>query len=84
MMQHNKSEVARIMQQSTSEQEAAERGLHGLALGTAIHAFINAREQRIAEYHEALKPLVGEQEATKLAIEAIQRAEKVADSDNAK
>lgn len=47
-MQQN-SEVARLMSQIQAEREAAERGLYGLASGTAKHAFIEARAERGAD-----------------------------------
>jgi hypothetical protein len=65
------SEVARLRQQITLEYEAATRGLHGLASGTSQHAFITKRMEQIADCHEALKVLVGEQEAIKLVAEAL-------------
>ncbi len=74
-MQTNRSEVARLMEQITLEYEAAERGLNGLAQGTTIHAFINARQERIGECHEALQELVGKTEAIKLVVMAMNQAE---------
>ena len=47
-MQQN-SEVARFIHQIQLEREAAERGLCGLANGTARHAFIEARAARGAD-----------------------------------
>lgn len=47
-MQQN-SEVARFIHQIQLEREAAERGLCGLAEGTARHAFIEARAARGAD-----------------------------------
>ena len=44
-----KSEVARRMHLIQLEREAAERGLCGLAEGTARHAFIEARAERGAD-----------------------------------
>ena len=46
MIQHNArggSDILRLRHCLTEEYEAARRGLTGLAQGTAIHAFINAR-----------------------------------------
>lgn len=73
-MQTNRSEVARLMEQITLEYEAAERGLNGLAQGTTIHAFINARQERIGACHEALQQIVGEPEAIKLVVTAMNQA----------
>jgi len=47
-MQQN-SEVARLMDLIRVEREAAERGLCGLAEGTARHAFLEARAARGAD-----------------------------------
>jgi hypothetical protein len=62
----NKSEVARLMRQIATELEAAERGLRGLAFGTARHDFINAKLDRAGAYKEQLAKLVGEEQATAL------------------
>jgi len=70
----SKSEVARLMQQIELEYEAAQRGLYGFAAGAARHEFINARVENIGRYHERLKTLVGEQEATKALSEALEQA----------
>ena len=69
-----KSEVAQLRQQIAAEYEAAMRGLHGLAQGTAQHAFITQRMERMAACHETLKGLVGEQEASKLLAETLEQA----------
>jgi hypothetical protein len=68
------SEIARLRQQITAEYEAAVRGLHGLAQGTAQHAFITQHMENIATCHEALKGLVGEQEAIKMVAQALEQA----------
>jgi hypothetical protein len=70
----NKSDVARLRQQIAAEYEAAVRGLHGLSQGTAQHTFITQRMERMAECHETLKGLVGEQEASKLLAETLAQA----------
>jgi hypothetical protein len=69
-----KSDVAQLMQQITAEYEAAVRGLHGLAQGTAQHSFITQRMENMATCHEALKGLVGEQEAIKFVAQALEQA----------
>jgi hypothetical protein len=56
----NRSEVARLLAQIGAEYEAAERGLKGLAAGTARHEFINHKMERIGELHASLHSLVGE------------------------
>jgi hypothetical protein len=70
----NKSDIARLRQQIAAEYEAAVRGLHGLSQGTAQHAFITQRMERMAACHETLKGLVGEQEASKLLAETLAQA----------
>ena len=71
-MHENHSEVARLMQRIAEEYEAAQRGLSGLCLGTAQHAFITARMEQIGTCHEALKGLVGEGEATRMLAETLE------------
>ncbi|MBV9019227.1 MAG: hypothetical protein JO125_07120 [Chloroflexi bacterium] len=74
-MEENKSEVARLMQQITLEYQAAKLGLSGLASGTATHAFITAKMERMSQHHEALSRLVGPREATILAAHAVEKGE---------
>lgn len=74
-MQTNQSEVARLMQQITLEYEAAERGLNGLTQGTAMHAFINAKQERIGACHEALQQIVGKAEAITLVVTAMNQVQ---------
>ena len=78
----SKSEVARIMRQIELEYEAAKRGLYGFAAGAGKHEFINARVENIGRYHEKLKTLVGEQEATKALAQALEQAGDAAPSGN--
>lgn len=59
----NQSEVARLRAQIAQEYEAAQAALTALASGTARHAFITARMDRIGVHQEALASLVGEQES---------------------
>jgi hypothetical protein len=58
------SEIAQLRQRIAEEYEAMQRGLMGLAWGTAKHDFIQARMQRVDQYHNQLAQQVGEQEAT--------------------
>ena len=67
----NKSEVARLMRQISEANAAAYQALYGLAQGTAQHAFITARMERMGEYHEQLVELVGEHEAALLVCRAL-------------
>lgn len=63
------SEVARLLQQIELECEAAQRGLTGLATGTAQHAFIDAKMRHIEEYEKQLADYVGAAEALRLMCE---------------
>jgi len=56
-----KSEVARLLAQISSEYEAAQQGLSGLAQGTSQHRFITKRMEHIAELHLQLRNLVGDE-----------------------
>lgn len=70
----SQSEVARIRQQIELEQQAAWLGLYGLAQGTAQHAFITAKMERIWELRDTLIPMVGEDEANRMMCESCERA----------
>ncbi len=71
MSDHNcKSEIARLLRQIELEYQAAQRALTGPALGAAQHAFITARNENIARYHEQLVAQVGEQSAIALVYAA--------------
>ncbi|MBO0783313.1 MAG: hypothetical protein J2P37_31250 [Ktedonobacteraceae bacterium] len=71
----NESEVARIRAQIEAEHQAAKLALHGLQVGTARHAFIEARTERIGALHESLVPLIGQQEAIHLLCEIMEGRE---------
>ena len=62
----NQSEVARLREQIELQLLAMQQGLRGLASGSARHAFIQARMQRIGEYQGDLARQIGEQEADQL------------------
>ena len=68
-MTENHSEVARLLAQISEAYEAAERGLHSLAAGTARHRFINAKLERMSTLHDSLRTLVGEQAIVLIAKE---------------
>lgn len=55
-----RSEVARLLAQITAEYEAAQRGMTGLSLGTAQHAFITARMENMGQLHSQLQTIVGD------------------------
>jgi hypothetical protein len=59
-----KSEVAALRQRIEQEYEAAQSGLFGLAQGTARHAWITARTERLAEAYARLCDMVGPGQAT--------------------
>jgi len=67
-----KSEVACLLEEIKQQHAAAERGLSGLAQGTARHKFISARMERIGQIHEELQRLVGPEQATLLVTETVQ------------
>lgn len=58
-----KSEIALLRQQITLELVAMRQGLQGIALGTARHAFIHTRMERVAACQEVLANQVGENAA---------------------
>ena len=68
------SEVARLMRQIEAEYVAAERGLHGLAMGTEQHEFITRRMENMEGCRKQLAVLVGDQRATELTAQAIDAA----------
>ncbi len=67
------SEVARLREQIEAEYVAAKRALTGLASGTARHVFITHRMEHLGLYHSELVQLVGEHEATKIVVEAMEK-----------
>lgn len=60
------SEVVRLRRQIELELEAAQRGLSGLALGTARHEFIRRRMERVGMYQDKLAMVVGEDAADRM------------------
>ncbi len=63
---HHSSEVAHLRQQIEMQLVAMRRGLTGLSSGSARHAFINARMERIGDYQNSLESQLGESAATLL------------------
>ncbi len=55
-----RSEVARLLSQISTEYEAAQRGLTGLSYGTAKHDFITARMENMSQLHTELHDIVGD------------------------
>lgn len=72
-LEESKSEVARLRQQYAEEYIAAQRGLTGLAMGSARHAFITRKMERMSEVQVELSKLVGEEEAARLLNEAVEK-----------
>jgi hypothetical protein len=63
MQRGNNSEVARLMEQIRAEHEAAQRGLTGIAEGTAKHIFINAHMNRMWQLKDELGKEVSDADA---------------------
>ncbi|TMC21907.1 MAG: hypothetical protein E6J34_08140 [Chloroflexi bacterium] len=57
------SEVALLRQKIELEMESMQRGLSGLNLGTARHAFIHTRMDHIGGYQDTLAHHIGVDEA---------------------
>jgi hypothetical protein len=57
----SQSKIAQLKQQIIAEYEAAERGLQGLAYGTAQHQFITARMENIEHCRKRLEAVAGEE-----------------------
>lgn len=66
----HQSEVARLLSKITAEYEAAQRGLSGLAYGTAQHDFITARMENLGQLHSELQTIVGDS-AMALIVDAL-------------
>ena len=62
----SKSEVARLRERIERELEAMQRGLHGLAQGTARHDFILARLDRVGTFQDKLADQIGYPAATEV------------------
>jgi len=70
----NKSEVAQLRQQIALELDVMRRGLLGISTGSARHAFIHARMERIGTCQDTLASSIGEQAATQLVCAAYMQA----------
>lgn len=57
------SDIVELRKRIAAECEASWQALHGIAAGTAQHAFIRARFRTMESYHQRLRDLVGEDEA---------------------
>lgn len=67
----NRSEVARLLAQISTEYQAAQNGLSGLSSGGARHDFISARTENIGKCHEELTELVGPDQAISIIANVI-------------
>jgi hypothetical protein len=63
-MSQNQSEIARWRQQYEAEYEAAQRGLTGLAFGTARHDFITKKMENMQHCIQELTKMVGPQQTS--------------------
>lgn len=82
--EENKSEVARLLRQIDLEYEAAQRGLSGLAFGTARHDFITARMERISVCCGDLQRLVGKQQAMQLLMKGSEGQQQAEEQEHGK
>lgn len=65
-VESNQSEIARLRRQIEAQLVAMRHGLAGLSAGSARHAFITARMERIGAYQDGLADEVGESAANQL------------------
>jgi hypothetical protein len=68
-----KSEIANLLREIDETYEAARQGLNGLSAGSARHAFIDAKMERIDSYRERLVTMVGHDTATALIYDTLMR-----------
>ncbi|QBD81681.1 hypothetical protein EPA93_39215 [Ktedonosporobacter rubrisoli] len=66
------SEMTRLMQQIEHECEAMKQALTGYAV-TSRHDIIAHRHRQLDRYHRQLKKIVGEQQATAIAVDIYYR-----------
>jgi hypothetical protein len=69
--QEHRSDVTPLLAKITTEYEAAQRGLSGVAYGTSQHAFIKAKMEQIDQLHDQLHTLIGDH-ATELVAHVMQ------------
>jgi len=74
-MSNHQSEVAFLMAQFDAEHQAAQWALIGLATNVTKHEFITARMTRMGEIQGVLGEIVGEEEAGKLVVGAMEKSE---------
>ena len=64
------SEIAQLKEQMRAEYEAGKQGLTGLAQGSAQHAFIQSKMEKMHRYQAQLIALVGMEKASEIMAEA--------------
>jgi hypothetical protein len=69
------SEVQRLREQIGKEYEAAQQGLTGLTYGISKHEFITHRMNTIGKIQEELEKLVGPEEAGRMIVEQLDKAD---------
>jgi hypothetical protein len=69
---HPEFEVARLVRQIELEHEAAKQALTGFSQ-MAKHQYITARMERIAALKDILTPKIGEEAASKIVMEVLER-----------
>ncbi|GAC1375522.1 MAG: hypothetical protein NVS2B12_32000 [Ktedonobacteraceae bacterium] len=65
----SKSEVARLRQQIELELDALRRGMFALSSGSARHAFINAKMERVGACQDVLASHIGQNDATMIVFQ---------------
>jgi len=70
----SKSEITQLLERIEQEYASARSGLSGLASGTARHAFISGKMERIQTCYRSLCGLLGVPEATRLVARCLERA----------
>jgi len=81
-LNRNQSEIRRLLEEIDSQYQSAHQALYNLNLGTAQHAFITARMDRIGQSLDELKNLLGEDEAAKLIIQQLDKSAANSKGDN--
>ncbi|HLG78386.1 MAG TPA: hypothetical protein VKX46_18370 [Ktedonobacteraceae bacterium] len=73
----SRSEIAQLRQQIELELDALRRGMAGIAAGTARHAFIHARMERLGTCQDSLAGKIGASAASEIVchlyIQAMER-----------
>jgi hypothetical protein len=70
---HNNSEIARLRKQIEQEHAACVWAVTGLAVDSAKHLFIQRRMERMGSAHQSLIKLLGEEQATAIVCEIVDR-----------